>query len=252
MPLGKRTLAPSRRAYKRRKLAARRRRPRVWRVPRFRTTGLPKVFRVKRFSDQLWTYGECKGAAAPSNPATTYSAFATTGNTELNSWIVGCRLEDIPNDSEFTSLFRYFKLTGVKIDFFLRGNVAPLDGSAFASGATGTGLPVLFTSWAPDMDAASMPGTLQAARQRANIRKHYFSRGNRKASVYIRPLIHNSVTDAAGSTFTTRGGHPWLSCANDKTALHSGLWFNIDNSHSAASIGLDIECTYYFAFKGMQ
>lgn len=236
-----------RRPIRRRRFYRRRLRP-------TRPVGLSRgqqVVACKRFSDQIWCYGQKIHTAASTNPSLAKSDLVGTASTELNSWLLGARLEDVPNDSEFTSLFRYFKISGVAITFILRGNVTPIDGSGF-SGASGASLPVLFTSWAPDMDYTSMPTSLQVARQRANLKKHYFNNATRTCTVFIRPKLMAVTADHVGGTYTASGKSSYLSCANDKTALHSGLWVNLDLSHSSVAVGLDLEMKYYFTFRGMQ
>ena len=212
---------------------------------RLRAAG-ERVFSFTRFSDQIYKQLDFTGAGPASAYNATISTLAAAAGVEVNSSYITFRFEDMPNDSEFTALFRWFRLTGVKITFSMRGLNANVNGTS-----TG-GLPIMSYAWAPDMSITTMPSTLQQARERANFKKCYFSPTRRSLSVFYRPILHSLSQDAAGNPYTTRGGRPWLSCAADKAAQHQGLWVNIDNTTSSSAVTLDIEAKYYFKMKGVQ
>lgn len=232
-----------------------RRRTTTRRRPIFKTrrvrTARPRAapaYRITRYTDQLFQIGtlNVSGGTPVSSPGILSTLTATAGN-ELNSYLFAFRLEELPNDSEFTNLFRFFKIAGVRITLSMRGT------DAFVNGTSTGGLPILAYSWAPDLSPSEMPTSLQAARQRANMKRVYFSNTKRMHSIFIRPVMTTMVADNTSATsYQGRRVHTYLQSSTDKSARHAGLWLNIDNTTSSSAVTLDVEVKYYLSFRGAQ
>lgn len=204
--------------------------------------------RFKRHTDQLYTISSFNSGTGTWGASTgVVSALTASATNERNFYLLGFRFEDIPNDSEFSALFRYYKITGVKLDLVFRANVE----NVLASDTDM--LPIVSTSFAPDLRSTNAPTTMQAFRERGNMKRHYIGqKGRRVASLFIKPRVPISTLDIAGNTTEYQDyKSKWLSMT-DKQIIHSGILLNIDNTGGSTGYYVDLESTFYFSCKGSQ
>lgn len=227
----------TRRRYVRRRLGVR---------PRLRITRRVKdpVHYFQRFTDVAWKIATFVPATpAWTNTTGTLSQLTIAASTEYNPYLFGFRLGDLPVGTDFTSLFRYYKILGAKITFVFNQNQNDL--------GILQQLPIVFSSWAPDMDNNDAPTTMQFMRERQNLRRQYVNATKRTISHYIRPKVLGSVVDMNGNTSRSalRTGS-WIS-TNNTSMVHGGILVNFDNTNGTEYV-VGIEVKYYLAFKGVQ
>lgn len=207
---------------------------------------LPASFNMKRCSDQIWAVSR-NLSGVKTAVGTIVSSLTVSPATEVNSYVLGARLEDVPNDSEISSLFRFYRLNAVAITFSLKGSgwVGPQNSDAF-------GIPIMSYFKTSDMDQITMPSTLQQAREYGTFKKCYFNRGQRSKTIVIRPRLQTDLTDSANAAIPVPAKKRFIPTDN-KTCIHQGLWVNFDTSNVGAAAGdttFAIECTYYFSLRG--
>lgn len=213
-----------------------------------RLIGGPRLATVslKRSSDQVFAISEVNNAGTRSAVNTAVTSLAVNA-TQFAGWILGFRLEDIPNDSELAQMFRYARLNAVAITFSIKGiDAEPQDVGGYA-------LPIMHYFQTNDDDETNMPQTLQQVRERGNCRKFYFGPRRRK-TIVVRPHIRSSNQDINANPISGPARRMFIPTGN-RTAVHTGLgvYFDCTAALSAASTtSFDIEATYYFTLKGTQ
>jgi len=236
----------------------RRRLPPV-RVPRGVVAGRTHIFkRVKEF-DPIQFF--------PGDPA--------TNGPQPVLWSKGFRLNEVPNHTEFTSLFDQYRINKIKLT--LVPNWTNLNGAHIPwsqPDVTGNSPSYLLNAWylgnpnihsVIDHDDLNMTGAnVSTLMQYPNYR---MTRGNRIHSRYFTPAIATGVYD--GTANTVPGGveyKRWIDC-NEADIIHFGvkvfvdpgaLWdyntgaFQTDAAQPSMNIFIRVYATYYMEFKGVR
>lgn len=175
-----------------------------------------------------------------------YSVAAiTTPPNSTNIHLIGFAFECLPNDSEYRALFKYYKITGVKVNIVQGQNISDIGGSGVPNN-----LPTVFTCFAPDDSVATIPTTLQQVRERQSTRTHYPGMRRVIKHYVANPRIAEEVGDMSGSgnILVASGYRDWLPTDNTKL-VHNGLIIAVDNLLNNTEMTHKLEFTYYFKCK---
>lgn len=145
-------------------------------------------------------------------------------------------LADLPNYTEWTSLYDRFKISGISFKLIPRINVA----------AVGTSAPPsqIFTCLDYDGNGAT---TLSAIQQYQNLR---MTRGMTTHKRYFKPAVLAMAYESGTSTAYTPKWNQYIDSVNPTTP-HYGLYGVIPNC-SGAVIPYDLEATYYISCKNVR
>lgn len=163
------------------------------------------------------------------------------------------RFTDIPNSSEYVSLFDQFKVTGVKVTFHPRW----LNVNMPANITTSTlGNPQFYMTYLKSMnDFDWIPtGTYTSANYNAFLEEGGSSARtvalNKPVSVFFRPKI----LEDAGTLGVKMTTPPWMSLNHGANTQFHGIHAFLHDYNfagaDAAGFGLDIQYTLYFQCKG--
>jgi len=166
--------------------------------------------------------------------------------TSVISGINIYELDDLVNFTDFTNLFEYYRITGVKLRWHLRR--AP-ETDVLASAAT---YPQLYTSktkssYASDLLAGTGAAAVSNMLESSNLQMRVLE-PNKPVTMFLRPAV---AQDAFTGTVIASGavGNPWLPTADGGTTNYYGLKFIIDELRSPQQF-VDVTATYYVQFKG--
>jgi len=158
-------------------------------------------------------------------------------------------LDDLVNFSDFTNLFEYYKITGVKLRWHLRR--AP-ETDVLAAAAT---YPQLYysktkSSYSGDILAGVGGAAISNMLEESNLQQRVLE-PNRPVTVFIKPACAvNAFTASLGTpSGAVLGRQPWIPTADGGGTNWYGLKFIIDELRSPAQF-VDVTCTYYMQFKG--
>lgn len=151
---------------------------------------------------------------------------------------IGFRFDDLQSNTEFNSLFDYFRINGVKLCFNFLYDNATLGGTLEA--------PQLYI--VNDYDDATVPASVGELIQYANCREiQLFNKGRGRYTFFIRPRIMNTTTH------TQQPWHrrPWVDMAGLSTVRYQGVKIALVNRNNA-SIDMYVKAKYYFQCKGQR
>lgn len=148
-------------------------------------------------------------------------------------------LSDLPNSTDFTNLFDFYRICGVKLNFIFQAN-------SNDTGATGAlSLPVLH--YIMDLDDSIGFANENQALEKEGIKTR---RIDKPFTYYMKPRVSNEIYNNGITTAYALGNKKqWIDC-NSSGVAHFGLkaWIS-----SGANTGqLKIYATYYLQFKGAQ
>jgi len=158
-------------------------------------------------------------------------------------------LNDLVNFTDFTNLFEYYKITGVKLRWHLRR--AP-ETDVLAAAAT---YPQLYysktkSSYTGDLLAGTGPAAVANMLEESNLQIRVLE-PNRPVTMFLRPAcatdVYVSALGTAAGAVQTR--QPWIPTADGGDVNWYGLKFIIDELRSPNQF-VDVTCTYYMQFKG--
>lgn len=155
------------------------------------------------------------------------------------------RATDIPNFSEFASLYDQFRIKAIKFSAIPIGNVSTYTGTTGATGTTPTYSVRSYSVLDFQYDASS-PTTVSQLREYQNCKwKPY----NRIHSRYFYPRLQLS-SDGNDAQYTV-GSKPWVSTQTaSQQAQWAGIIFGVDgNSAPTGTILYQIELKYYLQFR---
>lgn len=147
-------------------------------------------------------------------------------------------LSDLPNYTDFTNLFDFYKIKGVKL------KLIPCQTSALTSSGTNYNLPRISYFW--DYNDNAVPTTQNEMLERDNVRTVM---GNRIIKTFARPcpqepvFVNNLVTG-----YEQGSRNKWLNITNNNIP-HYGfkIWYDGDSSTIIQTY--KIFATYYIALK---
>lgn len=168
-----------------------------------------------------------------------YKATITGNPGAIAKGAMTFQISDIPNVAEFTNLFDYYKLTGVKLRFSLN-----LDPSAQAP--SNAQRPRMF--YAIDNDDSTVPTDTDELRQRGRCRE-WLHNPNKPLSLFIRPKYLNRVSYSAIQDGYQIAANRWLDLGVPNVP-HYGFKYVIENINADIGQTILVDATYYLAFKG--
>lgn len=205
-------------AYRRKRTYRKTYKKRTFRKRRtIRRKGTQKIYQYKRLSGAFSTF-------VLSNVANAYTAYNFS-------------LGDVPNYTEFTALYDYYKINAVKVTLLpqMTQNVSLGDvNNAWASKR-------LFS--AIDYNDSSAVTTIDEIRQYQTCK---FTPILKRHSRYFKPRINDS-----GSVYTP--GRPWLLCSSPNTNYFAiKLAGETMNSSGVANMEYTVEVMFYLSFKNVK
>lgn len=168
------------------------------------------------------------------------------------------RLSDLTNAGSFTSLFDLYKITGAKVKFIPKYNMADPTGTSNAT----NGLPILYL--ATNRDPFVPAPTSIADILNDDTCKMY--RMDKPLSWYVKsPKVDNTISwTVQGTQYTapfnlqfgtSKKFQPWLTTGGNGQSLdqsqlnHYGIRWALDNSQCSSVIGVEVFVTLYFTMK---
>ena len=150
----------------------------------------------------------------------------------FNAWTF--TLNQLPNVTDFTSLYDQYKINGIKFTLIPRHTEVPMN--------TSVGLQVMSVL---DFDDDVAPTSINDLCQYGNMKQ---TRGNINHSRYFRPTIRKSVDVAGASPGYQVSKSEWLDLANT-VVKHYGLKYAIEQGNVAVTYDLKIDM--YFQCKNL-
>lgn len=203
------------------------------------------TFKMTRMTDKLYQVASNANGVINGIPAVVNKTINATHQRELNMWLLSFRFEELPNDSDF-NLFRFYKIDYIDVAFSIKG------AQAFPSSTDGYAVPKVHVLHVYNMDASSIPTTLQQMREYSTVKVKYFNKNNRVLKVRIYPKLLNQLSDRSGQLVESPSA-PTFVPLNEKTVEHQGLLINFDTSSSSSGAGdtrIMLEAKYHFTLKG--
>lgn len=155
-------------------------------------------------------------------------------------------LNQLPNVSEFTTLFDQYKITGAKITFSPVGNnalISPLSGvnSSFGFGRVLTAI---------DFDDSTTPAGENEMMQYQSCK---ITNPMKTHTRYLSPKVLAAIYQSSVSTSYESRKAPWIDVGNPSVP-HYGLklWINAPLSTVKASITYNVYLTLYFGCKNVR
>lgn len=147
------------------------------------------------------------------------------------------RFNELPNSTEFSSLFEQYRLDSVKIKFFYS-----IDAVTTNAGSNG------FLYYFLDMNDANNPSSVNEFYE-TNYKQLPLTKcdGTKQANIYFRPRVSNEVYRSLTTTsYATPNKNPWLDLSYTDVP-HFALKIGWDGNASSGSLrGI---CTYYFTCR---
>lgn len=177
------------------------------------------------------------------------------GSDRLGSIVF--KLSDVPNVTEFTSLYDVYRIAGVKITFFPSSGelvydvsqINPVSGNALAPIIPGSLLPRFMT--VIDEDDNTTPSSTNDLLQYQNLK---ITSGT-KHVVYLKPRFSSTVYKSlTASGYAVGPRNLWLDCS-DSTIEHYGVKYSYESTPSVTPVGMfnmKVHITYYLEFKDVR
>lgn len=147
-------------------------------------------------------------------------------------------LAQLTSYTEFTTLFDYYKINGVKVQLKVFPN---------SNTATGVGLPWL-EFWSDHDD--SVPQTALQAREHMGTKSRFFTGDKMMTTMYVKPTPLADLAGAASAIMPNK----WINCANSSIP-HYGIKGIIHNYYLSGSTGQNqvvFDVMSNVSFKGVQ
>lgn len=165
---------------------------------------------------------------------------AASYTSPANYGALSFKLSDLPNYTEFTSLYDEYRFKAVKVMFIPTVNVSALP--ALDGTTTGTqNIPALYT-WI-DNDDNTAPTSITQGQQFSSFKAHGLLNQMR-----VRSVVPECSTALYAGTFTSYGQvkNQWID-NNSPSVIHFGLKFGIVNCSNIGAF--DVVLTYYMEFR---
>lgn len=173
----------------------------------------------------------------------------TSGTAAINGLNL-YQLSDLPNATEFTSLFEYYRIKGVKIRMHLRHTTNWLTAAAGATSLTQPQIYYAKTNSSYTSDILWGPGssTITDANQNTNLQIRVLN-VEKPINIFIRPKMSARAYDSTISdAYVPMSSNQWCPTGNPNTNFY-GLAFAIDEFVNPNQY-IDCAITYYVEFKG--
>lgn len=155
------------------------------------------------------------------------------------------KLNDLPNFTEFTTLFDAYRIRGVKLDFVPIYNSHEINEGPAASPFDRLGMPIM--TYARDYDDSTAPATEDAILQYSTNSCLVLSN---KKSVYIsHPRVATTVyRPGITAAYAEAKKNLWLDCANPDVP-HYGLKYYVPIENLSKILYVRVYATYFLEFK---
>lgn len=157
-------------------------------------------------------------------------------------------LANLPNFSDFSGLYDYYRLNMVIMRIIYRGsNLSSMESANNAA----LGLPYMY--YVIDRDDATTPATVDEVREYAAAKMHIFTGEKRACYIKLRPSLLTETYKSALSTSYQVKRASWLDLADSGNTPHYGIKLAIivpvNSTQAYASQDFDVEVKYYFQMK---
>lgn len=156
------------------------------------------------------------------------------------------RLSDVPNFSEFTSLYDAFKIAAVKVFFIPISNVTFAEGASNAQAIWSTHYYRLLSAIDYNDDT---PVNMAALREYQNCK---MTPNNVIHKRFLKPKALTTIDEDSGSgsnyTYAETSTNPWISTAGNQCRWF-GLKFGFEQQTNDSNPRYRIEAVYYLQFK---
>lgn len=188
---------------------------------------------------------------SPGVLTSTYASGAAWGVESIigsyqNSFALNSRLSAVEGYTDFTNLYDRYKITGIKATFIYQSDSSAVNSSSV--------LPTMM--YAVDKDDLT-PDSFSQIRQKQDMKRKILT-ANRPFSVFWRPKKQMTVSSLATEVDAVATNTGWNNCGFPGIN-HLGLKFYLNNLYggtagvaSTVQTQLDIQITYYLAFKDPQ
>lgn len=149
-------------------------------------------------------------------------------------------LQNVPNASEFTSLYDQYKITAVKYQILPRGNVADI-GTSATQGNMGRVFSVL------DYDDSNAPASFNEMTQYQNCK---VTPSTVTHTRYLKPRFNMDVLSGSVGLTANAPRTGWIDCGQ-ADVRHRGVKIGIQAPTNAV-MTYDLMITYYLAFKNVR
>lgn len=158
------------------------------------------------------------------------------------------RLSSLPNFTDFSSLYDYYRLNYVVMRIMYRGsNLSSME----SANNQHLGMPYMY--YVIDRDDASAPSSVNEVREYSAARLHMFTAERRCCYIKLRPSILTETYKSAITTSYQVTRRRWLDLADDGNTPHYGVKMAIivpvDSVQNYAAQDFDVEVRYYFQMK---
>jgi len=239
--------AKKRRIFKRKRVF--RRKSRVTRVPRSRRTRYYGTVSIKRTANLFSCVG-CSvdgSALLKLNNQIAFVTGSSAGTTYFGAMSFYTALSDVPNYTEFTSLWNKYSIVGVSLKFYPYATIA----STGAAVSPVEGQPSLMMHHILDFDDAIIPVSSEVGisdlRQRPGYRcANVYSRMGKPIVRYFRPKVSMPVYQAGVTSAYRQASFRSIDCTYpDVQGYGFKAIFESVGAGSAMTIHLKVEATYY-------
>lgn len=159
-------------------------------------------------------------------------------------------LGDVPNHTEFTTLFDQYKIAGIKYRWVLTRN--PDYSGTVISNVYNTTYQGSFPRimWVHDYDDSGVPANLLEMQQYPKMKEVYLTGSNPMTPwYYIRPARSAVEYEALNNSSYRPQWKGFIDCAST-TAPHYGIKYGVDGLNTG--LQLRLECWYYMVFKNVR
>lgn len=159
----------------------------------------------------------------------------TTINNQFTGNGISFKISDLPNVSDITNLFDYYKIVGVKLKWIYTHNSSE-------AGAVGYGLPNLV--YTIDYDDANLPANEDALLERNTTR---IKRMDKPITLYLKPKINNEIYNngVVSGYALSKGQVPYIDTSNASVS-HFGVKYGIVLNAAQTGNGImKLYATYY-------
>lgn len=181
-------------------------------------------------------------------PGTTWDLYwdSATGNF-VNCQGIGreFKLSDVPNSTEFTTLFDAYRIKGVKLEFIPIYNSHEINEGPASSPFDRLGMPLM--TFARDLDDSTAPVNENTILQYAANRRVNLSS---KKTIYIaNPRVAQTVYQSGiTAAYSEAKRNVWIDCANPSVP-HYGLKYYVPTENLSKILYVRVYATYYMEFK---
>lgn len=215
-----------------------------------RMVNVRRMRRMRRKRGKLTTLYKGKYARkyAPQTHSFTRTFLVDTAYSIPVGWIGGgfgrsFQLNDLPNVSEFTSLFDQYRIKGISFKLVPKQGLAIQQGVVTAGGNQAV-MPKIYSCI--DYDDASAPGSIDEVLQYQNVK---ISRANQTHKRYFKPAIADELFNTGVTTAYGMRKNTWIDCSYPSVE-HYGIRFYIEPSTAnTPRWDYDLVCKFYLQFK---